>query len=167
MIFAHVGHVTPLPASTWLAFAVIAGFVAALAMNGPMLWLSEGYVPAAVAASVLLRTVPSRVSRRNAVVVHHTAGLVAGGFYGGIGVLFDSVLSPIGRVAGLSMLAHLLAVIAVVLFLYAFFAWLVLPQYGGSKRDSARTVRRHWLFSTAVFGSVVAFVVPALVVWVR
>jgi len=167
MIVGHLGHLSPPPPEVWVSSAVVAGLLAALVMNVPMTRLTMGYVPATVAASVVQRTVPSHISTRDAVLVHHAAGPLAGVVYAALGLALDAVVPTVTRVAGLSMAAHLLAVVGIVVFVYGVFAWRVLPRYGGSARDDAPLVRRHWLVSAVTFGVVLAVAVPAILSVVR
>jgi hypothetical protein len=167
MFVAHVGHATPPPARLWFAIAVVAGLLAALVMNLSMATLSTGYVPATVATSILQGTLPSQVSRRSVVLVHHAFGPLVGSVYAALGVGLDLGLPAIARVAGLSMAAHIVASLLVVVGIYGVFAWVVLPRYGGEARDRVAVVRRHWLASTAVFGLTVALTVPLLLSVVR
>ena len=60
---------------------------------------------------------------------------------------------------------HLLGVIVVVGFIYAFFALLVLPRAGGRPyEEQATAVRGQWLRSALVYGLTMLMVVPAVVV---
>lgn len=167
MIVGHVGHVTPPPAPVWISGAIIAGLLAAVAMNLPMSQFSTGYVPATVVASLVQQTVPSHISIRDAVIVHHAIGPIAGMLYAAVGLGLDAVVPPLTRVAGLSMLAHLLATAGIVLVIYGVFAWGVLPRFGGAARDEAPLVRRHWLVASLTFGFVLAVAVPTITAFVR
>ncbi|MFD1585706.1 hypothetical protein ACFR9U_01825 [Halorientalis brevis] len=167
MIVAHATHVTPLPAPLWVAVAILSGLAAAIFMNVPMLGLPEGYTPAVVTTSVIQQTVPSQVSSRAAVAVHHAFGPLAGAAYAVCGIALDGVFPPVSRVAGLSLGAHAVAVALVTAFSFGVFAYNILPQYGGAARDRAGAVRRHWLASTAVFGASLGIVVPLAATAVR
>jgi hypothetical protein len=167
MIVGHVNHVSPPPAPVWVSGAVIAGLVAAVAMNVPMSQLSTGYVPATVVASLLQQTVPSHVSLRDAIIVHHAVGPIAAVCYAIVGLVLDTFVPPLIRVAGLSLLAHLLAAAGIALAVYAVFAWGVLPRYGGAARDDTPLVRRHWLLASTTFGLVLAVAVPVIIAAVR
>ncbi len=160
MIVAHATHVTPLPAPLWVAIAILAGVAAAMVMNVPMVGLADGYTPAVVTTSVIQQTVPSQVSSRAAVVVHHAFGPLAGVLYAGCGIALDGVFPSVSRIAGLSLGAHVVAVGLVSACSYGAFAYLILPQYGGAARDRMAAVRRDWLATTAVFGTSLGLVVP-------
>jgi hypothetical protein len=167
MIVAHATHVTPLPVRLWIAIALLAGLLGALVMNVPMHGLAEGYTPAIVAASLLSGSLPSAVSRRTAIVTHHVVGPLAGLLYVGWAIALDAVLPPVSRTAGLPLSAHLVAVGAVSVFIYAVFSSVVLPRYGGCARDRMPAVRWHWLASTAAFAVTMAVAVPLLATTVR
>jgi len=167
MIVAHIGHVTPVPATVWLAAAIVSGLLAAFAMDVPMSRLPTGWTPPTVATSLLQGTVPTKVSRTDATLVHHAVGPFAAALYAVVGVGLASALPPGARIAGLELVAHLLAAGAVTLFVYGCFAWVVLPRYGGAARDRLAAVRRDWLVSTAVFGLALAVFVPGVVALVR
>ena len=167
MIVAHIGHVSPVPATVWIAAAILSGLVAALVMNVPMSRLATGWTPATVATSVVQGTVPSKVSRRDSILLHHAVGPLAATLYALVGVGLASVLPPGARLAGLELLAHLVAVAAITGFVYGVFAWVVLPRYGGSARDELSTVRRDWLASALVFGGTLAVLVPGVIAAVR
>jgi hypothetical protein len=167
MIVAHVGHTSPVPATVWLAAAVVSGLLAAVAMDVPMTRLTTGWTPATVATSVLQGTVPSKVSRTEAAVLHHAVGPMAAVLYAVVGIGLAAVLPAVARIAGLEIAAHLLAAGLVTLFVYGLFAWVVLPQYGGEARDRLPAVRRDWLVSALVFGVTLAIVVPGVIAAVR
>jgi len=167
MIVAHVGHTTPVPATVWLAAAVVSGLLAAVLMDVPMARLATGWIPATVATSILQGTVPSEVSRIEAAVLHHAVGPLAAVLYAFVGIGLAAVVPPVRTVAGLELAAHLLAAGVVTLFVYGLFAWIVLPRYGGEARDRAAVVRRDWLVSALVFGGALAVLVPGVIAAVR
>jgi hypothetical protein len=107
------------------------------------------------------------VSRTDSVLIHHAVGPLAATLYAAVGVGLATVLPPVARVAGLELLAHLVAVAVVTGFVYVVFAWFVLPRYGGDARDRLGTVRRDWLVSALVFGGTLAVAVPGIVAAVR
>ena len=160
MIVAHATHVTPLPAPLWVAIAILAGLAAAIAMNLPMAGLAEGYTPAVVTTSVIQQTVPSQVSSRAAVAVHHAFGPLAGMAYAVCGIALDGVFPSVTRIAGLSLGAHGVAVVLVSASSYGALAYVILLQYGGAARDRTAAVRRDWLATTAVFGASLGLAVP-------
>ena len=149
-----------LPAT--LLTGVIAGLVGAVAMVVPMSRQPEGWTPALVAASVLRRTAPDAASFREAAVVHHATGVLAGLLYGLAQAALAPLPSGVGW-AGVPLVAHLVAVIAVALFVYAFFAHLVLPRAGGRiYEERATAVRGQWLRSSLVFAATLTVAVPPL-----
>jgi hypothetical protein len=159
------GAVTAPTAVAWLLPAgAVAGLAGAVAMDVPMGRHPEGWTPAFVAASVLRRTDPGSVEFRDASVVHHAAGGAAGLLYGLLAVPLCLLLAstvPTPGVPVLPLAAHLLATLGVVGFVYAFFAYVVLPR-AADGIDGGRTtaVRGQWLRATAVYGAVLGVVVP-------
>jgi hypothetical protein len=142
----------------------LAGFLAAAAMNFSMSRQPEGFAPAYVAASVVRRRSPAETRFRDAVVAHHAAGALVGGTYGVSFAVAGAALPAFGRIAGgVDLLSHVLSVAAVVAFVYAFFAHVVLPRAGGVVyEEQATAVRGQWLRSTLVFGAALAVVGPLL-----
>jgi hypothetical protein len=148
-----------------LAVGAVAGLAAAVVMDVPMSRQSEGFTPAYIAASVLRRSPPSDVSFRDANVVHHAAGALGGVLYaavaGALVLALGSTPAP-GAVAS-ALGPHLVGVAAVVVFIYLFFAHLVLPRAGGTiYEERATAVRGQWLRSSLVFGLALAVIAPAL-----
>lgn len=142
---------------------VLAGVLAAAVMDWPMSRQPEGFTPAYIATGVLTRTPHESVSLRNAMIVHHLAGGLAGVLYGLLALGLAVVVPPITTSLGLNLLAHLLAVVGVVVFIYGFFAHVVLPRAGGrSYEEEATAVRGQWLRSALVFGLTLALAVPLL-----
>ncbi|TQQ81404.1 hypothetical protein [Halonotius roseus] len=153
------------PVPWFLAIAVIVGVIAALVMDWPMSRQPEGFTPAYIAAGVLTRTPARDVRFRTAMVAHHLAGGLAGLLYALVALGVDRAMPTLGAAFGVSLPAHLLAVVAVVGFIYAFFAHLVLPRAGGRPyEEQATAVRGQWLRSALVYGATVLIVVPAIVV---
>ncbi|KTG09217.1 hypothetical protein AUR64_15605 [Haloprofundus marisrubri] len=150
-----------------LALGALAGLVAAVVMDVPMGRQEGGFTPAYVAASVLRRTTPDEVSFRDANVVHHGAGLLAGVLYAVVLTASESVVPPVWSLGGVDLLAHLVAVGVVVGFIYGFFAYLVLPRAGRRIYEEQSTaVRGQWLRSSLVFGAALAVVAPFLLAFV-
>jgi hypothetical protein len=148
-----------------LALGAVAGLAAAVVMDVPMSRQSEGFTPAYLAASVLRRTPPSDVSFRDANVVHHAAGALAGVLYavvaGALALALGATPSPAAVASALP--AHAVGVVAVVVFVYLLFAHLVLPRAGGTiYEERATAVRGQWLRSSLVFGAALAVIAPAL-----
>jgi hypothetical protein len=156
--------VTPVAAAlAHLGLGGVAGLAAAVVMDLPMSRQPEGFTPAYVAASVLRRTTPDEVAFRDANVVHHAAGLLAGVLYALLYVALDAGVPVDVAVAGVDVLAHVVAVVAVVGFIYAFFAHLVLPRAGRTIYEERSTaVRGQWLRSSLVFGAALGVVAPVL-----
>jgi hypothetical protein len=160
--------VTFLSTLAWLLPAgAVAGLAGAVAMDVPMGRHPEGWTPAFVAASVLRRTEPRAVRFRDASVVHHAAGVAAGVLYAlfaaPLAVGLAGTLPTPGVGPSLPVAAHLLAALGVVGFVYAFFAYLVLPRAGeGIDGGRATAVRGQWFRSAVVFGAALAVVVPVV-----
>lgn len=149
----------------FLVIGIAAGVVAALVMDWPMSRQPEGFTPAYIAAGVLTRTSPPDVRFRTAMVIHHVAGGTAGLLYALVALGVDRVSPTLPPTVGVGLPAHLLGVIVVVGFIYAFFAHLVLPRAGGRPyEEQATAVRGQWLRSALVYGLTVLVVVPAVVV---
>lgn len=134
-------------------------------MDVPMGRHPEGWTPAFVAASVLRGTDPESVRFRDANVVHHGAGVAAGVLYALFAAFLAVPLAGTTPTPGVGSVlpvgAHLLAALAVVFFVYVFFAYLVLPRAGGGIADDRTTaVRGQWFRSAVVFGAALAVVVP-------
>jgi hypothetical protein len=140
--------------AAWLAMGALAGLAGALAMDAAMHRQPDGWTPAFVAAAVLRRSRPDRVDFRDAVVVHHAAGVLAGVLYALVAWSVVVVAGPFTAVA--VAIGHLTGVLVVVAFVYAFFAHFVLPQGArGVYEERATAVRGQWLRSTLVFGVVI------------
>jgi hypothetical protein len=147
-----------------LAAGAVAGLAAAVAMLVPMSRQPEGFTPAYIAASVLRQTTPDEVRFLDANIAHHGAGVLAGTLYAAVLALLSAVVPDLLRMEAVELLPHLLSVMLIVLFIYAFFAHLVLPRAGGRiYEEQATAVRGQWLRSSLVFGAVLVVVAPALV----
>lgn len=145
-----------------LVVGALAGFLAAVVMNLPMGWLADGYAPAYVAAAAVRGRSPETVARRDAVVVHHAAGVLAGLVHA---VLTWAVLSITGTAdatAGVGPFANLAVAAVLVVCLYALFAYLVFPRAGGPLRERGDAIRRQWLLSAFVYGFALSALVPGL-----
>lgn len=152
-----------LPLLAQLAAGALAGLAAAVAMILPMSRQPEGFTPAYIAASVLRRTTPDEVSFVDANVAHHGAGVLAGALYAAVLALSSALAPDLVRMEGVELVPHLLSVVLIVLFIYAFFAHLVLPRAGGRiYEEQATAVRGQWLRSSLVFGAVLVVVGPTL-----
>jgi len=147
--------------ATVVAVGALAGLLAAVVMDWPMSRQPDGFVPAAIATGILTRQSADDVSMPQLLVVHHAAGLLAGGLYGISLLGVTASLPAVVLVGGLDLLAHLLAVGVVTGFIYGFFAHLVLPRAGGrSYEQQATAIRGQWLRSSLVFGATLLIVVP-------
>jgi hypothetical protein len=144
------------PVSTlfaWVTLGAVGGLLGAVAMDAAMHRQPDGWTPAFVAAAVLRRTRPDRVEFRDALVVHHLAGVLAGVLYALVGWVVVVAAGSTGVVA--VALGHLTGVVVVVGFVYAFFAHVVLPRRArGVYEERATAVRGQWLRSSLVFGAV-------------
>lgn len=141
----------------------IAGLVAAVAMDVPMSRQSDGWAPAVIAAAVLTRTTPEKVSLEQASVIHHVTGVAAGILYG---VLTFAMIGVVPSVSwsGVPLLAHLLAVVGVTLFIYLFFSDVVFPRVGGTVyEERATAIRGQWLRSSLVFAVTLAVAGPPVI----
>ncbi|MFD1514789.1 hypothetical protein [Halomarina rubra] len=144
----------------WVPVAMLGGFFAALVMDVPMSRLEEGTTPPLVAASVLYGQPPTRLDAAQARSVHYIAGIFAGVLYAVVALVLDAVLPAGALVADVPVLPHVLSGLVTGGFLYAFFAFVVLPRYGGGKRTVGATVRRSWALSVAVFVAALLLFVP-------
>lgn len=150
----------------YLGGGAIAGLVAAVAMDVPMGRQPDGWTPAFVATAVLTRTGLDDVSFQQASVVHHAAGIAAGALYGILMVALTGLLLP-GVWRSVSLLAHVLGVIAVTLFIYLVFSHVVLPRVGGAVyEERATAVRGQWLRSSLVFAAALTIAGPPVIVLV-
>ncbi|MGM0605979.1 MAG: hypothetical protein ACQETB_09980 [Halobacteriota archaeon] len=157
-----------------LGVGAFAGLIAAIVLNWPMSRRSDGFTPAYVAAAVLRRRSPDEVPFRDAVIVHHLAGILAGVLYGLVAIGIEGSVVAIaiesGMVTmtatpsgGVRLLSHVFAVGLVVAFVYVLFAHLVLPRAGGRIYEEQSTaVRGLWLRSVLIYGAVVLVVVPVV-----
>lgn len=151
-------------ATTTVLLGAVAGLTAAVVMGLPMSRHAEGFTPAFVAASVVRGHDPSAVGFRDANIVHHAAGVLAGLLFGGLYLVFAAVLPPILTLAGVRVVPHVAALGIVVAFVYTFFADLVLPRYGDEiGEERATAVTGQWLRSSVIFGVTVFVVFPVLV----
>lgn len=150
----------------WVVFGAVVGLVGAVVMDAAMHRQPDGWTPAFVAAAVLRRSRPDRVSFRDALLVHHVAGALAGVLYALVVYATAMLLGP--GVGFSTLVGHLVAVVAVVTFIYGFFAHLVLPRgAAGVYEERATAVRGQWLRSSLVFGGFVLVAGLAVVVAIR
>ncbi|MFD1598242.1 hypothetical protein [Halobellus rarus] len=142
---------------------VACGLLGAVVMDFPMSKQEDGFAPAYVAAALLRRTPPGEVPFREAVVVHHATGAIAGGLYAVVFLLSAAVLPAGAVVGGVEAIPHVVAAAAVAAFVYGFFAHVVLPRAGrGIYEERATAVRGQWLRSAVVFGVAIGVTVPVL-----
>jgi len=164
----HAAHGTTLPLSTRLAVGALAGLFATLLTTVVMRRQTYGYVPAYVAASVLWRDPPNRVSRSLATATHLAAGLLAGAAYEVGTVAADRARTALGigveyTVADLVTVADIAVAAVLVVGIYTTFAWVVFPRFGGTAYDTRpATVRRQWAVSATVFGLAVVVAIGTL-----
>jgi hypothetical protein len=158
-----VAAVAPTAALSHLALGGVAGLAAAVVMDVPMNRQPEGFTPAYIAASVLRRTTPDKVSFGEASLVHHVAGVLAGALHALLFLAIEFAMPVDVAVAGVPLVGHALAVVTVVAFIYGFFAHLVLPRAGGTiYEERATAVRGQWLRSSLVFGVALTLGAPLL-----
>ena len=137
------------------------GLVGAAVMNLPMSKQEDGFAPAYVAAALLRRSVPGETPFREAVVVHHVTGAIAGGLYALAFLLVAAFLPGGPPIGGVGAVPHVLATAAITAFVYGFFSHVVLPRAGrGIYEERATAVRGQWLRSAVVFGVVLGVTVP-------
>lgn len=149
---------------TQLAAGALSGLAAAVAMLLPMSRQPEGFTPAYIAAALLRQTTPDEVRFLDANIAHHGAGVLAGALYAAVLALSSALFPDVLRMEQVELFPHLLSVMLIVLFIYAFFAHFVLPRAGGQiYEEQATAVRGQWLRSSLVFGAVLVVVGPALV----
>jgi hypothetical protein len=122
------------------------GAVATLAMDVVMRRRTEGMTPTYVAASVLTRVAPERVSDRRAKVVHYASGMASGALFL---LLLEAAWAVfgIGGGGGWIGVALATAVSAGVLlaWLIGFFSLVVLPRYDQEMAaQRLETIRRDW-----------------------
>lgn len=143
--------VETLPLVGALPVGVVGGLLATLGMDRVAPRIEEGFTPPRVAAGVLTDRHPDDAPERLAFAVHYVAGA-------GTGVLFVWLASLTARVTGGSVLTPLVAGLGLLVGMYGFFAWLVLPRvaFPDARR---RTVARAWAVSAVVY---VAVLVPVL-----
>lgn len=163
LALAVLGLFDPGEAPLFVGLCALAGLLASLAMDLSMIQQEEGFTPAYVAASVLLRTPPEDVGFAGANVVHHAVGVLAGAMYAAL-YLALALFLPVGPVVGrLGAVPHLVAAAGVVLFIYSFFAYFVLPRAGRTIYEERSTaVCGQWLRSSLVFGAGLVLVAPLL-----
>jgi len=149
---------------SWLVgLGALSGLIAAVVMDWPMSRQPDGFTPAAIATGILSRQSVDEVSMAQLLVVHHSTGLLAGVFYSMFAIGATRNLPVSISVAGLDLVAHLLAVGFVTGVIYGFFAHFVLPRAGGSSYEQQATaIRGQWLRSSLVFGVTMLLVVPLI-----
>jgi hypothetical protein len=158
MLPLHAAGEVPPPLAVRLPVAALAGLLATLGMTVVMRTQSYGYVPPYVAAGAVLRRPPEQVERSAAEAVHFGAGLFTGLFFESLLVGYERLREPAGItveivVARATTLSELLALAVVVAVLYAFFAWLVFPRFGGNAYETRpAVVRRQWAVSALSYG---------------
>lgn len=155
-------HVSDFSPAARVVVGLVVGLVATVVMNLPMHRLPEGSTPPFVAAGALTGTEPAEVDPPLASGVHYLAGTLGGVFYTVVALVVESagtfrLLTPIG---GAELVPHLLAVLATYAFLVAFFAYFVLPTFGGAVRERTRLVRRDWVVSAGAYALALLVVVP-------
>lgn len=141
-----------------LSVAMLAGLIAVLVTLAVMRLQSYGYIPAYVAAAALWNTEPEEISRSGATAVLLASGILAGLLFELSIVAYEGVRGAVGIdvevvVAGVTRLSELVVLVALVATLYAGFAWLVFPRYGGAAYETRPdTVRRQFAVAVVVYG---------------
>lgn len=152
----------PLP--QWAAICAVAGVVTGLLLNIPMVTQSEGYLPAYVAAGGLSGADPTEVNDALTVAVHHVVAVVASLFYGAVVAVLSLVLPTAVSLGGLPLVPHLVGAVSVTVSIFAFFARIAVPRFGGSLRDRADEVVEQWALTAFIYGATLALLVPVLVI---
>lgn len=165
----HIGHAGTPDFPVRLLLNGLAGLLAAVVMNVPMQRLPEGSTPPFVAGAALSGQEPTEVSGTTASALHYVAGVLAGVLFTAVVVVLETPAQFGLLVAGtgLPVVSHLAGGVVVFLVLYAFFAYLVLPRFGGSVRQRAEQVRQDWLVSALVYCVALLVLVPAVTVMFR
>jgi hypothetical protein len=161
-VVAHVGTVPPLEVRA--AIGAFAGLLATVLMNLPMRRLREGSTPPFVAASALTGDELTAVSGGAASAVHYAAGTLAGVSFTLVAEGVETLMTPrlILAGTGLPLIPHLAAGLIVFAFLFVFFAYLVLPTFGGEAIERAARVRNDWAISASVYTAALLVLVPVL-----
>ncbi len=150
-------------AAYFVVACALCGLLAAVVMDVPMSKQEDGFTPAYVAAAVVRRVAPEKVSLSEAIAVHHATGALAGVLYALLYLVVSIAIPGLLRIGGVDLLPHLAATVGVSAFVYGFFAHVVLPRAGRRIYEERSTaVRGQWLRSTFVFAAVVAVATPAL-----
>ena len=137
------------------------GLLGAVAMDLPMSKQEDGFTPAYVAAALIRRSPAGEIPFREAVVVHHATGAIAGGLYALVFLLLAAFVPAGAVVGGVEGIPHIAATAAIAAFVYGFFAHVVLPRAGRRiYEERATAVRGQWLRSAVVFGVVLGVTVP-------
>jgi hypothetical protein len=147
----------------WVVVCLLSGFGAAVLMNVPMVVQPEGYLPAYVAAAGLTGTDPAEVSQGLAVAVHHVTGTVATLLYGAVVLILSLVLPTVASLNGVPAIPHLVAVVGLVLFVFAFFERVAMPRAGGRLEADRERIVQQWALSSFIYGVTVALLVPVMV----
>jgi len=148
----------------WLVVGVAVGLLGGLVMDGLMARQEDGFAPARVAAAVFTGRSPVAVPFRDAVIVHHVASGVIGGVYAALSLALAAVSPVEWTLGGVRVVPHVLAVAAVVGFIYLFFTAIVLPRVDDAVyEEDATAIHGRWLRAAALFGAVMLVGVPAVV----
>lgn len=135
--------VESLSAVVGLPLGVLAGVIATLGMDLVTPRLDEGFTPPRVAAGVLTNRGPDAAPERLAAVVHYVAGAGTGGLFVWLSLAVERLVAP--SVGGTFLAAGVLLV-----GMYGFFAWLVLPRVSVSPARRSR-IARAWAVSAVVY----------------
>jgi len=156
--------VLEVPLPQWVAICALAGVVTGLLLNIPMVTQSEGYLPAYVAAGGITGVDPTEASDALAVAVHHVTAVVAALLYGAVVAALSLVLPTAVSLGGLPLVPHLVGAVTVTASIFAFFARIAMPRFGGSLRDDADEIVEQWALTAFIYGTTLALLVPILVI---
>ncbi len=143
--------VETIPLVVALPLGVVGGLLATLGMDRVTPALDEGFTPPRVAAGVLTDEHPDDASTRLAFTIHYVAGAGTGVVFVWLSrVLARVPVDPTPLVAGGVLLVSM----------YGFFAWLVLPR-AGFQNPRRAVVAQAWAVSAVVYVTVVVGVLTA------
>lgn len=161
----HLNHTSPPELTARLFVGLVAGLLATAVMNIPMKRLREGQTPPFVVARAFTGDELVEVSGGFASGLHYVIGMLTGLLFTLVSVGFERLLPAdlLFAGVGLPVYPYLAALVVTFLFLFGFFAYVILPAFGDSARNRADRVRRHWGISTAVYTVALALAVPVVI----
>ena len=121
----------------------VGGLVATLWMTAVMRYLPKGETPPTVAAGVLIETHPDDAPRRLATVAHYLAGAGTGLLFVWLSLLAETTLET-------SVVAAVVAAVALFALMTGFFLLMPLPRSGLSS-ERRRHTARDWIIAAAAY----------------